>query len=181
MIYELTVTLRDIEPAIWRVVQVPAGITLGGLHRVLQVAMGWTNSHRYLFHVGEKAYGEPDEEWDIEVLDSAVVTLPEAAQQHPSFVYEYDLGDSWEHDIVVQRRVPGASNHLPKCLGGARACPPEDAGGSGGYEELIEALSDPNHEEHDAMVMWAGEDFDPERFDRPAVNRRLRGFILPFS
>lgn len=92
-----------------------------------------------------------------------------------SFSYVYDLGGSWTHEIVVERiETPGQPFRYPVCLAGARACPPEDRGGPGGYEELLAALRNPKHREHADMVRWAGLRFDPEAFDLTAVNRKLR-------
>ena len=124
--------------------------------------------------MGSAEYGEPNPEWDEEIEDATSITVAEVVGQFPSFVYEYDLGDSWQHDIVLLRSVPAPTNSgRTKCLEGGRACPPEDCGGVMGYAELLEALSDPHHPEHDEMRTWAGEDFDPEAFDLAAVNRRL--------
>lgn len=100
--------------------------------------------------------------------------VPEAGS---SFVYEYDFGDSWEHEILVEQILePEEHVHYPLCIGGARACPPEDVGGVPGYAEFLEAIRDPEHEEHDNMLIWAGGDFDPEGFDRNRVNAALRRF-----
>jgi hypothetical protein len=135
--------------------------------------MGWTNSHLYLFEVNGKRYGEPSTEWDIEVLDSRKMTLEQVfSKGTSSFVYEYDLGDSWRHAITLLRMVEGEEK--PGCTAGARACPPEDCGGTMGYNELLVALSDPDHEEHDAMLEWVGGKFDPGAFDVAAVDRTLK-------
>ena len=178
MVYELRVELKGIDPPVWRMLQVPRPATLHRLHQVLQVGMGWTNSHLYLFHVGGKVYGEPSHEWDFEVQDSTSTTLEEIVSEgSASFLYEYDLGDSWMHEITLQQTVEAEGEERPRCTGGARACPPEDCGGPSGYEHLIQAISDPGHGEHDAMLEWAGGDFDPEDFDAEAVDLALSRLV----
>jgi hypothetical protein len=137
--------------------------------------MGWTNSHLYLFEVDGKQYGEPSTEWDIEVLDSRKVTLEKIfSGGRTSFLYEYDLGDGWRHEITLLCTVEGEAEEKPVCTAGARACPPEDCGGPPGYYGLLVALSDPTHEEHDAMLDWVGGKFDPDAFDVAVVDRALK-------
>lgn len=177
MVYTLLVTLLEIEPAIWRRLQVPASITLRKLHKALQAAMGWTNSHLHEFVIGAESYG-PTEPWaeptpdvrsDRAVRLADVVTTPGM-----EFTYLYDFGDDWTHRIVVESMRPAAAAaYHALCLDGARACPPEDSGGSHGYAHLLSALADPDHEEHADLEGWAG-DFDPEAFDLGATNSRLR-------
>ncbi|MFH1560462.1 MAG: plasmid pRiA4b ORF-3 family protein [Chloroflexota bacterium] len=173
MQYELRVVLREIRPPIWRILEVPGNLTLDQLHQVLQVVMGWESAHLYLFQIDGRLYGEPNSEWDLPVADARTTTLKEVTSRTSSFSYEYDLGDSWMHEITVQRIVEGAAEGRPRCTGGARACPPEDCGGPSGYEYFLEAVSDPEHEEHLSMLEWAGDDFDPEEFDAGAIDRIL--------
>jgi len=166
LLYEFRVELKGTDPLVWRMLQVPHRATLHRLHQILQVAMGWTDSHLYLFHVGGKVYGEPSPEWDSEIHDSTSTTLEEIVSEgSPSFLYEYDLGDSWMHEIRLRGTLEANGEERPRCTGGARACPPEDCGGPPGYKYFLEAISDPGHEEHDAMLEWAGGDFDPQDFD----------------
>ncbi len=175
MLYEIKVELKEIEPSIWRIVQVPSRTSLLRLHRVLQRAMGWTNSHLHLFEVDRELYGEPDTEWDIEILDSRKMILENIfSKVMTSFLYEYDLGDSWRHEITLLATVEGEAEEKLACTAGARACPPEDCGGTMGYYELLVALSDPDHEEHDAMLEWVGGEFDPNAFDAATIDRALK-------
>jgi hypothetical protein len=93
------------------------------------------------------------------------------------FEYRYDLGDGWQHEVRIEQELdPELGVHYPRCLAGARACPPEDCGGLGGYARFLEAIRDPDHEEHEELLRWVGGQFDPEAFDLDAVNRRLRRF-----
>ncbi|MGD0855983.1 MAG: plasmid pRiA4b ORF-3 family protein [Dehalococcoidia bacterium] len=175
LLYELRVELQEIEPPIWRVLQVPSRTSLLKFHRILQRVMGWTNSHLHLFEVDGKLYGEPSAEWDIEILDSRKITLEKIfCGGKTSFLYEYDLGDSWRHEITLLGSVEGEPEGNPRCTAGARACPPEDCGGPMGYQHLLLALSHPNHQEHDAMLEWVGGKFDPDAFDVATVDRALK-------
>ena len=173
MLYKLRVELQEIEPPIWRIIQVPSRTSLLRLHRILQRAMGWTNSHLHMFEIDGKLYGEPSTEWDFEVLDSRKMTLEKIfSGGRMSLLYEYDLGDSWIHEITLLGVLEGEEKL--GCTAGARACPPEDCGSTPGYYELLVALSDPDHEEHDAMVEWVGGKYDPNAFDVAAVDRALK-------
>lgn len=180
VVYQLEVTLKGIKPPIWRRFQVPGSLTLAQLHNALQIIMGWTDSHLHRFIINGQEFGRPDYEErfedDAPLRDERRVRLATFCKVVPAaFLYEYDYGDSWLHVIVVERFWPaGADVHYPTCVAGERACPPEDVGGVGGHEELLAVLADPEHEEHEAMRMWAGEDYDPESFDVEAVNQALR-------
>lgn len=174
-VYQLKVSLREITPPIWRRVQVPGDITLAQLHRVLQIVMGWTNSHLHKFSIGGVDYAEPDPDGHLNFQSDRRARLNNVARAKQKFEYEYDFGDSWEHAIVVEKTLqpePGAS--CPVCLAGERACPPEDCGGVWGYQEFLEAMMNPAHREHEAMLAWIGGSFDPEAFDLGSVNASLR-------
>lgn len=115
MQFELTVALRGIMPPIWRTLDVPGNLTLHNLHEVLQVAMGWENAHLYLFQVGRQLYGEPSTDWAMPVADATTMTLAEIAAKTSAFTYEYDMGDSWVHEITVeQAREGGCGSRLPR-------------------------------------------------------------------
>ncbi len=175
MLYEIKVELKEIEPPIWRIIRASSGTSLLRLHRILQRAMGWANSHLHLFEVDGKLYGEPGTEWDIEVLDSRKMTLEKIfSEGRASFLYEYDMGDSWRHEITLLGTVEGEAEEKLTCTAGARACPPEDCGGIMGYYALLVALSDPDHENHSTMLEWVGGRFDPENFDVAVVDRALK-------
>ena len=178
-IYQLKITLRDSRPPIWRRVLVPADFTLAKLHWVIQQAMGWTNSHLHHFRVGETYYSlpVPYTDWaELNEKDSRKVRLDQIAPRvKAKFVYEYDFGDSWEHEIVVEKILPPEPGvKYPTCLKGKGACPPEDVGGVWGYAGFLEAIHDPNHEEHKMYLEWIGGSFDPEAFDLDDTNAALR-------
>jgi len=175
-IYQLRVSLLESTPAIWRQMQVRSDVSLYRLHRILQVVMGWTNSHLYQFIVNRRMYGQPDPEFGMDITNAQRVKLGEVVpRQGRKFTYEYDFGDCWEHQLVVEAILPAAPGvHYPVCLAGARACPPEDCGGSPGYEHLLEVLQNPQDAEYEELLEWVGGPFDPEAFDVETVNRQLR-------
>jgi hypothetical protein len=176
-IYQLRIALRGSQPQIWRRVLAPGNWSLGALHYVIQVAMGWTNSHLHQFIIGDDYISLYKVE-GVTSRNAAKVTLAEVALKPKSkFVYEYDFGDSWEHDITVEKIVkPQEGVRYPVCMDGKRACPPDDCGGVYGYENLLSIIRDPGHEEHADMVAWLEEmrpNFDPDAFGLDDVNRRL--------
>lgn len=176
-IYQLKITLKYSRPPIWRRLQVPADIKLGKLHRVLQIAMGWTDSHLHQFHIGDTDYGVPDPELQFpgELRSERSVPLNRVAAEGDRFFYEYDFGDGWEHEIEVEKVLPAETGkRYPLCLAGKHACPPEDCGGIPGYENLLEVMRDPSNEEYAETIEWLGREFDPEAFDLDDVNTALR-------
>ena len=178
-IYQLKVTLKESKPPIWRRFQVPGNVTLHRLHLILQSIMGWTNSHFYRFDIESIQYSVPDPDDDFNELhfvDSRRTRLIKVASREMArFTYEYDFGDSWEHEILIEKILPADPGaQYPVCLAGKRACPPEDCGGIGGYDELLETIRDPLHENYESMMEWLGGSFDPEEFDIDQVSRILR-------
>jgi len=176
LVYQLKVTLKGIKPPIWRRIQVLNNTTLSKLHRILQVVMGWTDSHLHQFIVGRTFYGIPDPDFGMDIRNEKGVKLGQiAAQEKAKFVYEYDFGDSWEHEILVEKILsPGEGVRYPVCVTGKRACPPEDCGGVWGYADLLGAIENPDHPERDEMLEWLGEDFEPEEFDADSINQMLK-------
>jgi Plasmid pRiA4b ORF-3-like protein len=171
---QLYVELRDVSPATWRRLVVSAEVTLDVLHDILQAAFGWTNSHLHDFQVGDARFGMADVEEELFVVDEAAAPIGAVARQGTVFLYRYDYGDDWEHTITVESvSEPGPDPVVAECRAGARACPPEDCGGSPGYEDLLRILADPTDEEHRNMKTWVGPRFDPERFDLDKVNKKL--------
>lgn len=178
-VYQFKVTLKGISPPIWRRFQVTDDVTLRKLHRILQVIMGWENSHLHLFEIGDIRYSVPSPDgpdlFDSYTKDERRVKLSRLALAEKSrFIYEYDFGDSWTHEILVEKILaPGPDVKYPVCIAGKRSAPPEDCGGIWGYAELVEAILDPDHPEHEDLLDWVGGDFDPEEFDLVAINREL--------
>lgn len=180
-IYQLKITLLESKPPIWRRLRVRGDITLAQLHDIIQVAMGWTDSHLHVFEVGKTCFGEPSEEDPVPVHDEKDASLAEIIPGESfKFDYEYDFGDTWRHRILVEKIVepeelkssePGS--FYAECVGGRRACPPEDVGGVWGYENFLKAIRDPKHPEHEQYVEWIGGEFDPEAFDVEEVNVAL--------
>ena len=165
----LRVTMRDVVPRVQRVLDVPGAITLDELHEVLQVAIGWTDSHLHQFRTDDAIYTVPLEDWDEDdEVDERGVRLSGLPTR---FVYAYDLGDDWQHDVEVL----GAGGDRPGCAGGEGACPPEDCGGADGYADLLDALADPGHGEHEAMRTWVGDRLRP--FDQQATTQRVRDAV----
>ncbi len=178
-VFQLKITLRGIKPPIWRRVQVPGDILLPRLHRVFQVVMGWTDSHLHELRIGGRPYGQPSSDWGgyYAFPERSVRLWQVVMRPNTRFTYLYDFGDSWEHEVRVEKILaPEPGIHYPRCLGGVRSCPPEDCGGLAGYEEFLAAIRDPKHPEHAEMRDWIGGHFDSEAFDLDSVNRRLRRF-----
>ncbi|HEU5430432.1 MAG TPA: plasmid pRiA4b ORF-3 family protein [Thermomicrobiales bacterium] len=173
-IHQLKVTLNGLEPPIWRRIQMASDITMEDLHVVLQIAMGWEFEHLHQFSAKRQYIG--DASMLDDVRDQSTTHLREVAPRKGSkFQYEYDMGDSWEHDIVgeaIQPPEPGAA--YPVVLMGERACPPEDCGGVWDYADLIEIMADPKHESYEEMLDWPGGPLDPEKFDLAKVNKKLQ-------
>lgn len=150
--------------------------SLGELHDVIQVAMGWRNSHMHQFIVDGKCYGQMTI-GDSEVEEEEGIRLSQifTNKKQPRLVYEYDFGDSWQHEIRLEKLLeqePRAKH--PRCVEGARACPPEDCGGAWGYADFLQAIGDKKHPEHRDIKEWIGDRFDPEKFSAVEVNKKLR-------
>jgi len=181
-LFEVDVRLSEIEPPIWRTIELAGMSTLEELHFAIQVAMGWTNSHLHQFKIDDVAYGMADVDGaeDMELDDERQVRLEDVAEEGDSFVYEYDFGDSWEHEVTVKKVRTVSKYPWARCTAGARACPPEDCGGVGGYQNLLRILADPKHEEHRETVQWS-DNFKPERFSLPKGGRDLRHEMVSLS
>jgi hypothetical protein len=183
-VFQLKVTLLDTKPPIWRRVLVDGRSSLDHVHEVIQAAFGWWNYHLHEFEVGRTRYGvpDPDEDWGEPPRDERHTRLRAIAAEGSSFRYTYDFGDGWDHKITVEKVLTAdATQTVPACTDGRRACPPEDCGGTWGYRELLEILADPTHPERDERREWIGRPFDPEAFDPSEFednlrNGRLAGF-----
>jgi hypothetical protein len=174
-IFEIEIVLNDVRPVVSRRIQVPGEITLDELHHVVQLAMGWTDSHLHEFDVNGVQYGQHDPDWDLhEVNDEAKAKLFRLVGSGDRLTYSYDFGDGWTHTLTVEKVVePEPGVGYPRCVSGRRACPPEDVGGPWGYAAFLEAIADPTHPEHAERIEWMGGTFDPAEFDLAEVNKVL--------
>jgi hypothetical protein len=174
----LRIVLDDLAPPIWRRIQVPSTFNFWELHVAIQDAMGWRDTHLHEFRASEPHTGRPlvigipDEEQRDECPTEPGWTVPVAPILTPgaSIRYLYDFGDDWHHTITCEARVPREPGaRYPRCLDGARACPPEDVGGPPGYTDFLHAVLVPTHEDHATMLEWVGGRWDAEQFDARAV------------
>jgi hypothetical protein len=175
-VFQLRIRLEGVEPPVWRRLLVPGGAKVAKLHDMFQAAMGWTNSHLHSFTIGEHLYGMQFDDYPDEELDEQEYTVVEALRGDiRRFTYDYDFGDGWEHEVVVEDSTwsPLTLKHAV-CVDGQNACPPEDVGGAGGYALFLDALADPTHEEHDSFLAWVGYRFNPTAFELAAANAALQ-------
>lgn len=174
-VYQLKITIKGAKPPIWRRVQVLDTTTLQQLHHVIQLAMGWTDSHLHQFTINGVDYGQPLPEYDFNVRNEKTAKLSQLVTGEKfKFLYTYDMGDSWDHEILVEKvLLREADRRYPTCLTGKRACPPEDCGGVWGYAEFVAAIQDQEHPDHQQMLEWVDGYFDPNEFDLDEVNHQL--------
>jgi hypothetical protein len=179
LLFQFKITLIDIKPAIWRRIQVQ-DCTLADLHSHIQAAFGWWNYHLHLFEIDGLRYGPPPEDdFDdgLEMEDDTRVmlsTLLPKSGKRTRWMYEYDFGDGWRHEILFEGYPPlDPKAKYPLCLEGERACPPEDCGGHPGFAEYLAAIADPKDEQHKEMLAWRGP-FDPLAFDPKKATREMR-------
>jgi hypothetical protein len=184
-VWQVTITIADIEPAIWRRLLLPQDLNFAQLHEVIQAAFGWTDSHLHHFIVGGLVVGAPEFDEDgfnkRRTFNASEVFLRDLLLHdldEPRILYEYDFGDSWVHWIAFDSELdeePGQT--YPQVVDGRRSGPPEDAGGPFGYEEFLKAWRNPKHREHKAMRAWAPAGFDPEAFDRDKIQKAIKSAL----
>ena len=177
-IIQLRVELRGTDPDVWRSIRIKTSSTLSMLHKAIQGAMGWTDSHLHQFEKNGLFYG-PDymNEYEMDIEYHSERKQLRSVFERPGewLRYEYDFGDGWTHLIELEYWLPDDPKFKhPICIDGKRACPPEDCGGIRGYENLIEIMSDPENEEFDDMLNWIGRVYDPEQFSIEDANNRLK-------
>jgi hypothetical protein len=179
-LYQIKVTLIETDPPVWRRLLVRSDMSLLQLHRVLQIALGWTDSHLHEFRVGGVLFGESDPEADIRRISEKATFMADVLRHvDDHLIYEYDFGDSWEHDIHLEEVADlDPSVMYPIVVAWARACPPEDVGGTDGYESFLGAIADQNHPEHDEYLVWCGGSYNPDAFDIHSLNIALREISL---
>jgi hypothetical protein len=174
---QVKITLKDIKPPIWRRVLIKDSIILDDLHDIIQFSMGWENCHMYDFEFNGTRF-MPAEYVDHGARSSNLKLSSLKLREKDKINYTYDFGDSWEHQIVIEKVSPIDKTQLyPFCIKAMRACPPEDSGGIPGYEYKIEAITNKSHPDRDDIIDWMGEDFDPEDVSLAEINRDLHSFF----
>jgi len=175
--FQIKLELSGSKPKIWRRLIIPSDMLLSDLHKVIQTAMGWTNSHLHQFIKG-RVFLEPppeDEFWESSGIDYTGYTISKLLEKkNDKIVYEYDFGDGWEHIIKLEKVIEEYEGTLPVCTKGALNCPPEDVGGIWGFQEFKKAINNPNHPEHEEYIEWIGEHYDPDYFDVDEINEMLQ-------
>ena len=178
-VYQFKITLKRIKPPIWRRIQVPETYTFWDLHVAIQDVMSWQDYHLHRFEIVNPATGalkliglpSDDDDWSRATLSGWRQKIAKwFTPENKVAVYFYDFGDGWEHEVELEKILPRETGvRYPVCLGGKRACPPEDCGGVSGYERLLEIISNPDDDEYEEMLTWLGGKFDPEHFDPKKV------------
>jgi hypothetical protein len=173
-VHQFLVVLSDTDPVVWRRIQVPEGCTFWDLHVAMQDAMGWLDCHLHEFTLRDPRTGQlhalsiPDAEYpdDRPCLPSWEVPVTQYfSHAQPLALYVYDFGDDWRHVVMYEGTwAAEVGGSYPRCLGGARACPPENCGGTHGYARFLEAIANPDDPEHDELLAWTGGDYDPDAF-----------------
>jgi hypothetical protein len=175
-VHTIMMTLQDVKPKVWRRIEVQSEIGLGELSPVLEEAMGWMGSHLHMYQIDGEFYSRHSPGFEPIGLDEAQARLGDVLPQvGMKIVWEYDLGDGWRHDLLLEGiNVKQRSAAYPRCLDGARACPPEDCGGPWGYRELLAAVRDRSHPQHDELREWMPAGFDPGHFDAAETTARMQ-------
>jgi hypothetical protein len=187
VVYQFRITLLGIEPPIWRRIQV-RDCSLDDLHFHIQMAMGWSNLHLYEFKIKGQGYAAPElmeesfEEFELaDSMTTAISQVVPQGRRRLTFKYRYDFGDDWEHKVAFEGSLPADEKQkYPVCLEGERACPPEDIGGVWGYEDFLDAISDPDHQSHEEYKNLARV-FDPEKFDPEQATKAMREGLSGWS
>ena len=176
-IARIRIELWDIEPKVWRRVDVPLSSTLLALHEIVQFTFLWTDSHLFEFEVGERIYGEPENDLfgERRIYKAANVRLKTVVDRDiERFLYVYDFGDEWRHDLFIEEVLEVELDvDYPAFVDGERRGPPEDVGGVSGFMGFLEAMRNPLHGEHESVVRWYGKRFEPDDIDERWVRMCL--------
>lgn len=179
-IYQIQIALKNFKPKIWRRLLVQSDLLLPDFHKIIQTTMGWTNSHLHHFIKDRIFYTvkmKGDSFWgDLDNIDYKKIKLSDIlTTEKEKIIYEYDFGDGWEHDIILEKILPDdKTQSYPICIAGKMNCPPEDCGGVWGYSDLLEILKHPDHDEYEEYLEWLGDEFEPDYFDKDAINEMLK-------
>lgn len=182
-VYQIKVSLKEIQPEIWRRILVPGNTSLCALHEIIQAAFGWQNRHLHRFAIGKTRYTDPNFEpsgSEVEENEYAFRLCDVVHDENIVFAYIYDYGDNWEHIVHVEKITKDDKSGLTRatCIAGERASPPEDCGGPYEYGEFLEAIKNPAHERHAELIEWLGKPFSPETLDKDKINRKLRRLVM---
>ena len=179
-IYQIQIALKGSKPKIWRRLLIPSDTSLPKLHEIIQIAMGWEGYHLHQFEKNNICYSTKsieDDMWGgVDIVDYKRIKISSLLiSEKDKIKYEYDFGDSWEHDVILEKitDVTEKPKHAV-CIAGKRNCPPEDCGGIWGYEDLLEILKNPEHAEYQEMLDWLGDEFDAEYFSKDETNQLLK-------
>jgi hypothetical protein len=178
-VWQFLIVLSNTQPLVWRRIQVPVTYSFWDLHVAIQDAMGWLDYHLHEFKINDPRSGRllrigipfDDEPRDVPTQDGALVPIANVfTWDNDVASYVYDFGDNWRHAVISERRLPVERGvRYPRCVAGEMHCPPEDCGGPMGYNLFLEAIADPDHEEHESYLTWIGGSFDPQAFDPDGV------------
>ncbi len=184
-IARLRISLSDTDPEIWRIVNVPVEATLKMIHDVVQAAMGWRDYHLWEFEADDRRYGLPDPEWPDDTLSAAKnIKLKTLIERGVGQIdYTYDMGDNWHHTIVIEAVEPGQPDtKYPRYIDGARRGPPEDCGGAPGFENFLDAIANPKHDDHAELIEWYDACYDgsynPDSIDELVTKRRVAAIAI---
>ena len=178
-ILQVDISILNLEPVIWRQVEVPSDISLADFHQVIQKAMGWSNKYKHRFAKDMTFYSPnaellDDEYTCIEYQKIKLCDLMEVVKD--KVIYNYDFKDNWVHEILLEKRIPFVEGQAyPKVLDGEGNCPPERCGGVEGFNEILDVLDNPDHMDYEDTIDFLGEDYDPDFFDIDAANSALMG------
>jgi hypothetical protein len=176
-ITRIRIELDDTDPVIWRLVEVTLATSLKGLHEVIQAVMPFEDYHLFEFDIGDKRYGIPDPEWDDvrQTFNAKNIKLAALVDRSVGrFSYTYDFGDNWQHTVTIETTIaadPAAD--YPRFIDGVRRAPPEDVGGTPGFEEFLDIMAKPRHRERKRLVEWYGGPFNPDEVDLPTITARI--------
>ncbi|MFA5924433.1 MAG: plasmid pRiA4b ORF-3 family protein [Methylococcaceae bacterium] len=190
-VFQLKVWLQEISPMVWRRLLVRSDSTIADLHYTIQIAIGWSDVHLNRFHIHGKDFGVYHD-GGMRFADNPeeVVLSAFGFRTRERFIYEYDFGDEWLHEVRIEKRLPlDPKKTYPVCIDGKHAAPPEDFGGAQAYMQMRQELKyrsvfgdngidDDFDDENDPEYERSEEDqpFDPDVFSRREVNVRLRQY-----
>ncbi|MBU2854860.1 plasmid pRiA4b ORF-3 family protein [Acidithiobacillus ferriphilus] len=186
--FTMRIELEDLDPPVWRRIQISSTQTLWELHHAIQIAMGWSNCHMHEFIIKKIHYGETSDETDElgaffgnEMREESEVILSEVIHSRSRFLYVYDFGDDWRHIVKVEKteevKEPIACASV---IEGGGNGPPEDVGGVWGYLQLLEIRQrGAQDSDEECFLEMLPEGFDPEAFDLEAVQAIMEKSVMP--